>query len=866
MEGSASGRTDVNDIGISRSAAPRNLKDLPLPTEPPYTAFVGNLSFDFTEAELEDFFTSLKPPKSVKIVRDREQKSKGFGFVEFEDLEELEDALSLTGSSISGRRIGVRIAEAPKQRPGAGNSNRGSLGGTWEKRNQIVAGITEADAGEYENTNTNQKKKRTRTKRGSNTKPRVQTQAPPLPEPIPLAITKNRWDRSIFATIPPDSPEFVSRKVRSLLNKLTTTNFDSISDQITDWTNKGPTTLPRVAELIFEHATFHDVRFTETYVRLCHKTMEHISPIVQDPEIKDNRGHAIAGGQLFRTYLLHQCKDEFARIWGLDEHSAVDEKTRERGLGLIRFECELFKLQMITERIMHECAKSVLGNGNEERRVEGLCLLLIRVGRILDSPTGQGHMQEYLARLEELFKSPAVSLRIRFMVQDVIELRERQWVPRNVASPRREPSVVPEPNVPTKKGKGKGTSSKTKHKASSSTQRQQRSATSELPEPLPLTISPNRWVRISLRPTIAPDSPEFTTLKVRSLLNKLTTTNFDSISDQVIVWAEKALARMVELIFENATFHDARFTEVYARLCHKAMERLREGPGEQLFEAYLLGRCRDEFAGIWGREDVGVDEKTRERGLGLIRFECELFKLQTVITEELMHEWVENLIVGDGIGSEEEERRIEALCVLLTSVGRILGHVDGYFAKLEEVFNSPVTCSRIRFMVQDVIELRERRWVARIPPSTLPRESTVGTYSRKGKGKAASTKPEPKPQPRKRQPDTTSTPVDDRHHLRGSSSTPVDVSDPQAHLVYTKARAIKDFIRVSYPEGIKRPDPTFKAGNSMGVFRYDRDFLLQFKSACTVRANIVIQLDELTALGLNPAEPHPRPTARVGRK
>lgn len=36
-------------------------EDLPLPTHPPYTAFVGNLAFDITEKDLEDFFQSEVP-------------------------------------------------------------------------------------------------------------------------------------------------------------------------------------------------------------------------------------------------------------------------------------------------------------------------------------------------------------------------------------------------------------------------------------------------------------------------------------------------------------------------------------------------------------------------------------------------------------------------------------------------------------------------------------------------------------------------------------------------------------------------------------------------------------------------------------
>lgn len=35
-------------------------EDLPLPTQPPYTAFIGNLAFDLTEMDLEEFFAGYK--------------------------------------------------------------------------------------------------------------------------------------------------------------------------------------------------------------------------------------------------------------------------------------------------------------------------------------------------------------------------------------------------------------------------------------------------------------------------------------------------------------------------------------------------------------------------------------------------------------------------------------------------------------------------------------------------------------------------------------------------------------------------------------------------------------------------------------
>ncbi|KAH9945487.1 uncharacterized protein BXZ73DRAFT_96476 [Epithele typhae] len=93
-------------------------EDLPLPTEPPFTAFIGNLTFDITESELEEFFDGKT--KSVKIIKDRDDKPKGFGYVEFIDLDALKGAIAKSGSSLAGRAIRVSVAEPPKERSGFG--------------------------------------------------------------------------------------------------------------------------------------------------------------------------------------------------------------------------------------------------------------------------------------------------------------------------------------------------------------------------------------------------------------------------------------------------------------------------------------------------------------------------------------------------------------------------------------------------------------------------------------------------------------------------------------------------------------------------------------------------------------------------
>ncbi|KIJ12009.1 hypothetical protein PAXINDRAFT_54322, partial [Paxillus involutus ATCC 200175] len=126
-----------DDFGPSRPdrqfAPPR--EDLPLPTQPPFTAFVGNLAFDITESELEDFFSPHKT-KSVKIIKDRDDKPKGFGYIEFAELDALKEALLRTGSSLSGRTVRVSVAEPPKEKPGFGGpivEDDTKFSGNWRR-------------------------------------------------------------------------------------------------------------------------------------------------------------------------------------------------------------------------------------------------------------------------------------------------------------------------------------------------------------------------------------------------------------------------------------------------------------------------------------------------------------------------------------------------------------------------------------------------------------------------------------------------------------------------------------------------------------------------------------------------------------
>jgi translation initiation factor 4B len=86
-------------------------EELPLPSKPPYTAHLGNLSFDAMEGDVNDFFAECEVT-NVRIVEDKlDRKPKGFGYVEFGSVEGLKKALALSGTQFQGRNVRVSVAE-----------------------------------------------------------------------------------------------------------------------------------------------------------------------------------------------------------------------------------------------------------------------------------------------------------------------------------------------------------------------------------------------------------------------------------------------------------------------------------------------------------------------------------------------------------------------------------------------------------------------------------------------------------------------------------------------------------------------------------------------------------------------------------
>ena len=89
--------------------------------------FVGGLPYSTSNDELQDLFAAHGTVASAVVINDRETgRSKGFGFVEFEDDNEAKEAIkALDGSELGGRKIIVNEARPREDRPRGGGGGGG---------------------------------------------------------------------------------------------------------------------------------------------------------------------------------------------------------------------------------------------------------------------------------------------------------------------------------------------------------------------------------------------------------------------------------------------------------------------------------------------------------------------------------------------------------------------------------------------------------------------------------------------------------------------------------------------------------------------------------------------------------------------
>ena len=199
-------------------------------------------------------------------------------------------------------------------------------------------------------------------------------------------------------------------------------------------------------QLTFEKAC-DEAHWAGMYAKFCNKMLTTMSTEIRDETIKDKAGNPVVGGALFRKYLLNRCQEEFERGWQvnlpdkpegesqeavlLSDEYYIAAAAKRRGLGLIQFIGQLYKLKMLTLRIMHECVQKLLNfeGDPDEAAVENLTTLLKSVGATMEEDeNGPRFLNAYFERIDDvLLKSDKLPSRARFMIMDLLDLRKAGW-------------------------------------------------------------------------------------------------------------------------------------------------------------------------------------------------------------------------------------------------------------------------------------------------------------------------------------------------------------------------------------------------------------------------------------------------------
>ena len=92
-----------------------------------YKLYVGNLSYNISEADLQALFAQAGAVKSVALIKDKfSGQSKGFAFIEMENQADMQNAIAtLNGKEFKGRPLTVNAARPREERRDFGGGNRG---------------------------------------------------------------------------------------------------------------------------------------------------------------------------------------------------------------------------------------------------------------------------------------------------------------------------------------------------------------------------------------------------------------------------------------------------------------------------------------------------------------------------------------------------------------------------------------------------------------------------------------------------------------------------------------------------------------------------------------------------------------------
>ncbi|CAF1201569.1 unnamed protein product [Rotaria sp. Silwood1] len=292
-----------------------------------------------------------------------------------------------------------------------------------------------------------------------------------------LALRAHRLSKIRPASLPniptivlakPNSPiktdsevnEQVLRDVRLILNKITPDTYERLLKKLESLDICNHTRLEGMINIFFTKA-IEDIAFCHIYADLC--------KYFQKKQVTVSDENDVMKTYVFQKLLLQRCQQEFENdyrqeieydrrkaeidqivddeikkkeaIENLDEDLA---RAKRKKFGNIVFIGELFKVQMLTDSIMYQCVDYLLNEHDDEESLDCLCRLLRSVGGALEINANKNAntkktLLTHYRKLENITRQSHISARIRFAIQDIMDMRKNGWIARR---PQEKPKKI----------------------------------------------------------------------------------------------------------------------------------------------------------------------------------------------------------------------------------------------------------------------------------------------------------------------------------------------------------------------------------------------------------------------------------------
>uniref|UniRef100_A0A8C1Z4Q2 Eukaryotic translation initiation factor 4 gamma 2 n=1 Tax=Cyprinus carpio TaxID=7962 RepID=A0A8C1Z4Q2_CYPCA len=261
------------------------------------------------------------------------------------------------------------------------------------------------------------------------------TPGPSVQRWVPSRSTR----RDVNSSNEKERHDAIFRKVRGILNKLTPEKFDKLCLELLNVGVDSKLVLKGIILLIVDKA-LEEPKYSSLYAQLCLRLAED-APNFDGPstEIQSSQKQSTVRNSLIN---LQEASQHRVLFYDKNDSPLTSEEEEQRAiakikmLGNIKFIGELGKLDLIHESILHKCIKTLL---EKKKRVqlkdmgedlECLCQIMRTVGPRLDHEKAKSLMDQYFGRMRSLMNNKDLPARIRFLLQDTVELRENNWVPR----------------------------------------------------------------------------------------------------------------------------------------------------------------------------------------------------------------------------------------------------------------------------------------------------------------------------------------------------------------------------------------------------------------------------------------------------